>query len=244
MASRASSESAIRTEFERQAGSGSITDAVHGTVKTSIERGWMQPGLRLGEEYLADLFEVSRTPVREALMRLEVEHLAVRDRHRGLAVAQISVEQIVELYVIREALDGVAARQTATHGSTLDQVRLEQLNRSMSEAAEAGDYGQMAELNIEFHSMLARASRNEMLERFIDQVHGWVRRFETTTFAYPGRASEAVAEHEALIVALKARLPEESERLAREHMRNAMSVRIELESRPEPSQLDSGRSVG
>jgi len=233
-------ESLARQSFRRHAPLGSAADAVHAAVVESIESGWFPAGMRLGEEYLAELFSVSRTPVREALMRLEVEHFAERDRHRGLVVGYFSAAQIVELYVVREALDGVAGRLAAIHAQSLDIGQLSQINRSMRQAAARADYGQMATLNLEFHMLLAQASRNQMLQRFTEQIHRWVRRFSTTTFAYPDRADEAIEEHESLIAAISARNPELAERTARDHMHRAMEVRIQQEVNPSETSLDPG----
>ena len=228
-------EKQARANFQRRVPDGSTAEAVYGAVAESIENGWLAPGSHLGEEYLAAIFSVSRTPIREALMRLEAEHLAERDRHRGLVVGRITSTQIVEIYVVREALDGAAARLAATQAQALDLNRLDQINNRMREAAVAERYADMAAMNLDFHAVLTAASRNEMLQRFGEQVHRWVRRFASTTFSYPGRALEAVDEHARLVAALRARNPDEAERIARDHMRRAMEIRIELESYPAPS---------
>lgn len=223
-------EELARDEFRRRHGSGSTADAVHGAVAESIESGWMLPGARLGEEYLAGLFSVSRTPVREALMRLEAEGLADRNRYRGLVVARITSTEIVELYVVREALDGAAAQLAATQAQALELNQMDQVNRAMREAASEERYEDMADMNLDFHALLAQASHNQMLQRFIEQTHRWVRRFTTTTFAFPGRSPEALDEHDQLIAAIRGRDSAEAERVARAHMRRAMDIRIELES--------------
>jgi DNA-binding FadR family transcriptional regulator len=87
----------------------------------------------------------------------------------------------------------------------------------------------MARLNVEFHTALARASRNEILQRFVDQVHQAVRRFQRTTFSEPGRAHEAVSEHAEIIAAIKANDESAAEEAARRHMRNALAVRMAME---------------
>lgn len=214
--------------FARHATDGSTTEAVHSALVDCIDGGLLPAGTRLGEEYLASIFSVSRTPIREALMQLEAEYLAERDG-RGLVVARISVEQIIEIYVVREVLDGAAARLAATQARVLDLRELEGLNQQLRALAESGRFDEMADVNVHFHDVIARASQNEMLERFIAQVHGIVRRFRTTTFSSPGRALEAVNEHEAVLGAIRARDPEEAERIARSHMHEAMAVRIDLE---------------
>ena len=161
-------------------------------------------------------------------MRLEARHLAQRDG-RSLVVGQISVEQIIELYAVREALDGAAARLAATNAQPIDLVELERLNEQLRQLGEAGRPEEMVQVNLQFHDVLARASRNEMLQRFVGQVHSVVRRFGTTTFSEAGRAEEAVREHVALLQALRDRKADLAEQIARQHMRKALDVRIALE---------------
>ena len=222
-------DAAIKRLFARYAGNGSTADAIHDAVAEGILSRVLPPGWRLGEERLASLFSVSRTPVREALMRLESESLAARNRRSGLVVADVSAEQILEIYVIREALDGIAARQAAHFSSPVDIAALERLNDALAVAAAEGAYERMAALNVEFHTALARASRNEMLQRFVDQVHQAVRRFRRTTFSEPGRADEAVGEHLAIIEAVKRQDERAAEEAARRHMQHALTVRMAME---------------
>jgi DNA-binding GntR family transcriptional regulator len=222
-------ETAVKRLFARYAGRGSTADAIHDAVAEGIVSRVLPPGWRLGEERLASLFSVSRTPVREALMRLESESLAARNRRSGLVVADVTAEQILEIYVIREALDGIAARQAAHFHSPVDIAALERLNDSLATAAANGEWARMASLNVEFHTALARASRNEMLQRFVDQVHQAVRRFRRTTFSEPGRAVEAVQEHIAIIQAVKAQDEAAAEDAARRHMQHALNVRMAME---------------
>jgi DNA-binding GntR family transcriptional regulator len=224
-----SEDAAVKRLFAHYAGNGSTADAIHDAVAEGILSRVLPPGWRLGEERLASLFSVSRTPVREALMRLESESLAARNRRSGLVVANVSAEQILEIYVIREALDGIAARQAAHFNSPVDIAALVRINDALAAAAAEGAYERMASLNVEFHTALARASRNEMLQRFIDQVHQAVRRFQRTTFSEAGRADEAVREHIAIIEAVKKQDESAAEEAARRHMQHALTVRMAME---------------
>lgn len=223
------SDVALKRLYGRFSGSGSAADAIHDAVSEGILSRLLPAGWRLGEERLATLFSVSRTPVREALMRLESENLVARNRRSGLVVADVSAEQILEVYVIREALDGIAARQAARVHSPVDIAALERINEQMATAATEGAYEHMASLNVDFHNALARASRNQLLQRFIDQVHQAVRRFTRTTFSEPGRAIEAIEEHRAIIDAVKRQDEEAAEAAARRHMHNALVVRVSME---------------
>ena len=221
---------ALRASFSALTSAASTADRVHQALKTTIETKELEPGVRLAEESLADIFQVSRTPIREALVRLEAEGLANRDKHGSLFVSQITVDQIVELYVVREALDGATARLAARHADSFEIQKLQRINSRMASASDAGRFQEMAELNIQFHTVLASASRNLMLASFVEQIHRFVKRFQTTTFEHGDRSGVAVAEHAALIEAIEERDPELAEARAREHMRGALEVRITMES--------------
>lgn len=203
-------------------------DAIYATLREGILRGILPPGEHLGEIQLASLFSRSRTPVREAILRLESERLAERSARRGFVVGRISREEVLEAYAVRGALDGLAARLAAQGAFTNELDHLAWLNGRMRKAAEEQNPQEMRELNIEFHEQVARAGRNTMLLQFIRQIHDWVRRFRDSTFSYPGRAIEAVEEHDALLDALGRRDPDAAERIARSHMARAMQVRISM----------------
>jgi len=175
------------------------------------------------------LFKRSRTPVREAILRLESEHLADRSGRRGFVVGGITQEEILEVYAVREVIDGLAARLAAQGCPPTDLDHLAWLNRRLRKAADERDLRLMVELNIEFHEAVARASRNALLLQFMRQIHDWVRRFSDTTFAYRGRSTEALKEHEALLDALRRRDSDAAERIARGHMARATQVRIAMQ---------------
>src|SRR5262249_13294480 len=169
-----------------------------------------------------------RTPVREAILRLESERLAERSARRGFVVGGISREEILEVYAVREVLDGLAARLAAQGCLASEFEHLQWLSRRLRKAGEQRDYRLMVELNLEFHETLARASRNGLLLQFMRQIHDWVRRFSETPFWYRGRASEALKEHEGLLEPISRRDPDAAERIARAHMTRATEVRVAM----------------
>lgn len=203
-------------------------EAIYQTLREGILRGLLSPGERLGELQLSALFERSRTPIREAILRLEAERLAERRARRGLVVGRIRRREILEVYAVREVLDGLAARLAAQVILPADLERLRWLNHRLGEAARRRDYAAMVDLNLEFHGGLCRASGNGLLAEFVDKIHDWVRRFPESTFARPGRALEAVREHEELLDALEKRNADAAERIARRHLARAMQVRISM----------------
>lgn len=210
-------------------------DAIYSTLREAILRGILPGGERLGEIQLASFFNRSRTPVREAILRLEAERLAERSSRRGFVVGSISREEILEVYSVREVLDGLAARLAAHSIRPAEMQNLRWLKSQAAEAASKRDYRRMLDVHIQFHEDVARASGNGMLLQMMQQIHDRVRRFPTTTFSHPGRANEAIEEHEALLSALERRDPDEAERLARVHMSRAMQARVSMiqqETRP------------
>jgi len=205
-------------------------DGVYEALREAIVAKRLQPGDRLAEEQLAKQFGVSRTPVREALLRLEAEQFATRVARRGLVVRPIPEREVLEVYAVRAALDGLAASLAAEQATPPDRARLRWLSDQIRESADRADHRHMAALTIELHEALGDAAHNGMLLLFMRQVHDWVRRFvETdTTFSRPGRAADAMAEHDAIIAAVEDRNAELAGQLAREHMSRAREARVAM----------------
>src|SRR5580658_9621148 len=126
-------------------------EAVHMTLREAILHGVLRAGQPLGEIQLAEIFGRSRTPVREAVLKLESEGLAARVPRRGLMVAQITREEVLEVYAVREMLDGLSARLAAMGILPTELDRLVWLNERIRVAAAAGESKAMIQLNIEFH---------------------------------------------------------------------------------------------
>jgi DNA-binding GntR family transcriptional regulator len=214
--------------WRKNEGESVAADAIYATLREAILAGILPAGERLAELQLAALFNRSRTPVREAILRLESERLAERSSRRGFVVGGISREEVLEVYAVREVIDGLAASLAAQACRPTELDHLAWLNHRLRKAGEKHDYRLMVELNIEFHEAVARASRNGLLLQFMRQIHDWVRRFSDTTFSHAGRATEAVKEHDALLEALTRRDPAAAERIARSHMARATKVRIAM----------------
>ena len=218
---------AVAEQWDRRDRQVGAAHAVHDTVRRLIVSGALAPGTRLGEEDFARQFAISRTPVREAFLRLEAERLAERNAGRSLVVAGVSTDEILEIYVVRTAVDGLAARLAAETARPQDISTLRWLNDQLRDAVD-GDPGEMAVLNLQFHEAIAKAGRNAFLADLMDMVHDRVRRFRGTTFSESGRPLRAVEEHDAIIAAIEERDPGRAEAEARRHMTNAMEIRIGL----------------
>ncbi|MGC4109322.1 MAG: GntR family transcriptional regulator [Nocardioides sp.] len=211
-------------------GSGASTaDAVHAALQDAMVSGRLAPGTRLGEEELARAFEVSRTPVREALSRLEAEHLIRRGDRGSLMVAEITDDDIVETDAVRQAVDGLAARLASEVARPRDVEQLRWLNDELTRAISEGRPAQeVSAANLRFHEGVCVVGGNRLLLTVMQSLHGRVRRFHGTTFTVAGRGDDVVREHGRIIDAIEAGDPEAAERAAVEHIANAMRVRIQL----------------
>jgi DNA-binding GntR family transcriptional regulator len=203
-------------------------DVVYEALKRDILGGRLAPGAPLREEALGRSHQVSRTPVREALSRLESEGLAARHPRSGLVVSDPNLDEIIDLYVLREALEGLAARVAAERRTEVDLARLEMVLRAAQQAMHKGEVDRGQTLGEEFHFLIWRIAGNRPLERAINDVHEAVSRFRPATLSRPGRPQESLREHAQLLEALRKRDPVGAERIAVEHVRQVRNTRIAI----------------
>jgi DNA-binding GntR family transcriptional regulator len=216
----------LRAYLQEGAVRGRTTDDVTSALREAILDGVLPPSAWLRESELAEAFKVSRTPVREALRRLADEGLAVKTAHHGTVVASLSLEDVLALYVVREDLEGLAARLAAVRSPQGLVADLDDINAQMRRAAGEGDVDRLAKLNLAWHRALRTGAANPYLERFLNQVEHAVRRLPATTLIHPGRPDEVLREHEAVARAIKEGDGEAAEREAKAHMRRAREIRL------------------
>jgi len=197
------------------------SERVYQALKHRILAGMVEPGTRLVELQLATEFAVSRTPVREALKRLTAEGLIRVDPVRGIVVSDVDARELEEIFVIREVLDGLAARLAAGRVSSTDLTKLNLLMDMMRDAVKAGHWEGMVQANIKFHDVLHQAAGNERLRHLTRNLLDFVRRFSTEAFASQERAAAVLAEHEEIIRAMEAHDPDLAEKVARRHVESA-----------------------
>lgn len=197
------------------------SERVYQALKHRILAGMVEPGTRLVELHLATEFAVSRTPVREALKRLTAEGLIRVDPVRGIVVSDVDARELEEIFVVREVLDGLAARLAAGRVSSTDLTKLHLLMDMMRDAVKAGQWEGMVQANIKFHDVLHQAAGNERLRHLTRNLLDFVRRFSTEAFASQERAAQVLAEHEEIIRAMEARDPDLAEKTARRHVESA-----------------------
>jgi DNA-binding GntR family transcriptional regulator len=194
----------------------------------AIDRGDYPPGARLIETDLASRFGVSRTPVRQALGRLEAQGIAARDQRGGLVVATLDYDQLGELYEVREMAEALAARLAARHASPVEIGILSGLVEA--DRARGDDPAELARSNKLFHAQLHRASHNRYLVQTLATIRRSLSLLSGTTLASPGRGAESVEEHAAIVAAIAARDEDAAEAAARRHIVNALRTRLLLEA--------------
>lgn len=202
------------------------TDA-YSMILDAIDTGVYRPGDRLVESELAERLGVSRTPIREALQRLETQSLLVRDG-RSLIVAALDHNQMAELYVVRGELEGLAAR-LAARNATEEEVRL---LREMVEADNAllEHPAALARANRRFHKQIHLASHNRFLVQQLDLVHRSMALMATTSLAVIGRGEIAQQEHDCIVSAIEARDGDAADAALRAHISVAFATRLKQEA--------------
>ncbi len=192
-------------------------------ILDAIDVGIYRPGDRLVESELAERFGVSRTPIREALQRLETQSLLTRDG-RSLMVASLDHNQLAELYVVRAELEGLAARLAAQH-ATDEEIRV-LMDMVEADRMLIGDPGVLARANRRFHKQIHLASHNRFLVQQLDLVHRSMALLATTSLAVEGRGPAALAEHAAIIDAISLRDGAAAETALKAHISHAFKTRL------------------
>jgi DNA-binding GntR family transcriptional regulator len=192
----------------------------------AIREGTIEPGHRIMEIEISSWLRVSRTPVREAMRRLQAEGLLEHAPGGGLAVALYDLRAISEFYAVRESLEGTAAALAARNADTTEIGIL----RATMDAIRAlpPDPRAHARENEAFHEQIYRAAHNRFLLKSLRALLNFVPLLGRTTYHAPGRVEVALREHEAIVAAIAARDPERAEEAARAHIRHAYESRVRM----------------
>jgi DNA-binding GntR family transcriptional regulator len=190
----------------------------------AIEDGFLTPDSRLVEGELVTWLGMSRTPIREALQRLDAEGLLVHESRNGLTLVKLDHERIVELYRMREVLEGGAAGFAAQHASQAEIEVMQELCAREHEVM--GDPVQGARHNRHFHQSIFRAAHNRYLLRNLSMLTSSLALLGNYTRHIEGRAEEAAREHAQIVAAIAARDVAGAESAARSHIRLAQQARL------------------
>ena len=173
--------------------------------------------LRLDERQLSEQLGISRTPLREALVRLEQEGLVNIIPRRGIFIVRKTKREVVELIVVWAALEGMAARLATQNASDEDIASLRSMFPSFSAGGDPANIDEYSERNIEFHQTILKLGGCNLLVDMADQLFLHVRSIRTQTIGEGDRATRSVKDHRQIIEAIEARDTDLAERLVREH---------------------------
>ena len=196
-------------------------------ILEAIDTGAYKPGDRLVESELAERFDMSRTPIREALQRLETQSLLARDG-RSLIVASLDHNQLAELYAVRAELEGLAARLAARHGAPEELRVLQEM--VAEDRVLVNDPAALARANRRFHKQIHLASHNRYLVQQLDLVHRTMALLATTSLAVEGRSETALDEHEAIVTTIVALDEDAACTALKDHLSRAFETRLKLDA--------------
>lgn len=201
-------------------------EGVYRALLDALRAGVYRPGDRLREEDVAARLGVSRTPVREALGRLAGKGLVEPAGGRGLVVRNLTTAEVLELYAMRELLEGAAASLAARHRADAEIDALCELQERL--AAVDRPSVELARLNALFHAAVVRAARNRYLRQALSELQDAIALLGPTTLSLERRAGEAHGEHEAIVAAIRLGDSRTAEEAARGHIRTALRARLKL----------------
>lgn len=232
----------MASELEEKVQPRSLVDIVAERIEAAIISGQLEPGAKLSEQGLATSLGVSRGPLREAIRRLEGRKLLERTPNIGVRVAQLSLRDLNEILQVREALEGMAASLAAQNMSDAEITELKKLleGHARQKSVQQGKgYYQESE-DFDFHFRIVTGSGNARLMQVLTgDLYYLLRVYRYKSSTKPGRATEALAEHKAIVAALEKHDPDEAEQAMREHLRNARRfVEDQLTSETSESVVD------
>ncbi len=202
-----------------------LREIVFESMRDAIINGVLKPGERLMEIQLAEEMGVSRTPVREAIRKLELEAFVVMIPRKGAYVAGVSHKDVADVFEIRAALEGLAAGLAAER---ITEDEIEQMERVLLfEDGEETDLDKIVARDTDFHALVYKASRNERLVQILANLREQIQRFRATSLAVPGRVLDAIKEHRSIVEALVQHNSEAAQELMTAHIVTAENVMFE-----------------
>lgn len=210
-----------------------LREIVFKTMREAILNGDFKPGQRLMEVQLAEQMGVSRTPVREAIRKLELEGLVIMVPRKGAYVAGLSVEDIEEVLEIREVLEGLAANLAAIRASDEEILKLNNIIKLFSLAAKNRDIDSLIKYDIKFHDTIYHASRNKRLLQMINALQEQVQRFRVAYISQFDNGEMLLEEHEKIFEAISNRNGEKARDAAGFHISHSEEFIIKAISEKE-----------
>ncbi len=204
-----------------------LRELVLDAIREAIINGSLKPRERLMEIQLAEELGVSRTPIREALRKLELEGFIVMIPRKGAYVADISFKDIADVYEIRAALEGLAAALAAERITDEELEEMERFLVGKAEAIANNDMDKLVDVDTRFHELIYQASRNDRLSNIINNLREQIQRCRVTSLSVPGRMQQSLQEHRTIVEAIQSRDTQLARQVAQDHIENAENIMME-----------------
>lgn len=203
-----------------------LRDVVFENLREAIVEGKLKPGQRLMEVQLAEQLGVSRTPVREAIRKLELEGLVVMLPRKGAYVADMSLKDVIDVLEIRASLEGLAASLATERISDEDIKKLESIVDEFKESVNDLDVESLLKKDVEFHECIFQAANNPKLHQLITSLWEQVYRFRFTYVSDYDSTVKIMEEHSMILDSIKNRDSELAKKYAMEHIQTAENFMI------------------
>lgn len=211
------------------------TEKVVEYIRDQILAGDYKPGQRVTESQLSKSLRISRSPVREAVQQLAQEGLLERTSYRGAKVASFDMATVVELFELREAIEGMAARLAATRAPPEQLKNLQGLLEGV-ERQLASEEQPRYPVGSDFHSQIIAMAGNRRLQERALEIHAQIRLARSISGSAPNRALDALSEHQAIFEAVRTRRADKAEELMRKHIQSSLAHTRSILSNPEATQ--------
>lgn len=196
-----------------------LRDIVFQTLRKAILMGELEPGERLMETQLGEKLGVSRTPIREAIRKLELEGLVVMVPRKGAQVAAFTQKDIQDVLEVRAALEALACKLACHRMDDRSFLRLQLIITEYEYAVKEQDIEVMIQKDVEFHETIFKATNNEKLSQFFNNMREQVDRYRIAYIKSTVESNNVMKEHMEILKALKNRDEERAAQLASEHIR-------------------------
>jgi DNA-binding GntR family transcriptional regulator len=208
-----------------------LREIVFTTMREAIINGDFKPGQRLMEVQLAEQMGVSRTPVREAIRKLELEGLVIMVPRKGAYVAGLSNEDVKEVLEIRAVLEGLAASLASKNATKEDMTLLQEIVDQFKHAAQEQDVVKLIRYDSDFHDVVYRASKNKKLIQLISSLREQVQRFRVAYFTKIKNTEILIAEHNELLDAIVGKDALRARHVAENHIATTERLITSMEER-------------
>ena len=213
-----------------------LRDVVFNTLRRAILTGQLKPGERLMEVHLANKLGVSRTPIREAIRKLELEGLVIMIPRRGAEVARITEKSLKDVLEVRRALDALSVELACDRITEENMKRLLQACQDFEKAAKGKDASVIAKADVALHDIIVEATGNQRLAQLVNNLSEQMYRYRFVYIKEESKHDMLVAEHREIYESIASRDKERAARAAKLHIDNQeksiiRQIRLENESR-------------